>query len=76
VPATVKRRVPVSRARKIAHSFGVTCTPMQVARLGVWGESKVYEMLRAGTFPVDPIRVGARYEIPTAPLLKFLGLED
>jgi hypothetical protein len=66
----------VSRARKIARTFGVTCTPMQVARLGVWGESKVYEMLREGTFPVPPIMVGSRYEIPTAPLMRYLGLED
>jgi hypothetical protein len=76
MPATVKKRVTRTQARKLARTFGVTCTPRQVAALGVWGERSIYEALRDGSFPVQPIRIGARYEIPTQPLLKYLGLDD
>jgi hypothetical protein len=76
MPATVKTKISRALARKRARAFGVTCTAKQIATLGVWGERTVYDMLRAGTFPIEPIRVGSHYRVPTAPLLKYLGLED
>lgn len=76
MPVTVRRRVSRSRALKIARTWGLTVTPLELAALGVWGESKIYDMLRDGTFPIQPIKVGNRWRIPTAPVLKYLGLED
>lgn len=35
---------------------------------------KAYELARAGEFPVRIIRVGAGYHVPTAELLKVLGV--
>jgi predicted DNA-binding transcriptional regulator AlpA len=76
MPVTVKRHVTRAQARKVASRLGVTCTPKELAQLGVWGESKIYDMLREGTFPVEPIKIGNRWRLPTAAVLKYLGLED
>lgn len=35
-----------------------------------------YNLEKAGKFPVPIIRLGKRRQVPTAPLLKFLGVED
>jgi hypothetical protein len=34
-----------------------------------------YNLAKAGTFPVPVHRIGRRYRVPTAPLLRFLGIE-
>lgn len=34
-----------------------------------------YNMVWADTFPVPVLKVGSRYKVPTAPLLKYLGVE-
>lgn len=35
-----------------------------------------YAAARGGTFPVQVIKVGGRYVVPTRPLLELLGLAD
>jgi hypothetical protein len=35
-----------------------------------------YEALKAGNFPISVIRVGRRIVVPTAPLLRLLGLDE
>jgi hypothetical protein len=76
MPVTVKRRVSRAQAQKIIKTWGLTVSPRELARLGVWGESTIYDMLREGRFPVEPIKVGNRWRIPTAAVLKRLELED
>ncbi len=34
-----------------------------------------YQLARANAFPVPVKRVGSRYKVPTAPLLRYLGIE-
>jgi excisionase family DNA binding protein len=47
---------------------------MTAARaLGI-GRTKAYRLAHDGQFPVRIIRVGTHYHIPTADLLKILGL--
>jgi hypothetical protein len=47
---------------------------MTAARaLGI-GRTKAYELAQAGEFPVRIIRVGIAYHVPTAELLKILGV--
>jgi hypothetical protein len=41
--------------------------------LGI-GRTKAYRLVRNGQFPVRVIRVGANYHVPTADLLKVLGI--
>lgn len=41
--------------------------------LGV-GRTAAHEMARAGTFPVPVLRLGARYRVPSAALLRLLEL--
>lgn len=35
-----------------------------------------YKLIRLGTFPCPVLRVGGRYRIPTAYLLRTLGIEE
>ncbi|HVK26240.1 MAG TPA: helix-turn-helix domain-containing protein [Actinokineospora sp.] len=52
----------------------VTVDLLTTARaLGV-GRTTAYAMARAGTFPCPVIRVGGAYRVPTAGLLRLLGL--
>jgi excisionase family DNA binding protein len=47
---------------------------MTAARaLGI-GRSKAYQLAHTGQFPVRIIRVGTHYNIPTADLLRLLGV--
>jgi excisionase family DNA binding protein len=47
---------------------------MTAARaLGI-GRSKAYQLAHAGQFPCRIIRIGTHYNIPTADLLKVLGV--
>jgi predicted DNA-binding transcriptional regulator AlpA len=40
------------------------------------GRTAGYQALKNGTFPVPAWKVGARWYVPTAPLLKLLGIEN
>lgn len=40
------------------------------------GRSTIYDQLRAGTFIVEPVRLGRRLFVPVAPLLQALGLDE
>lgn len=35
-----------------------------------------YAAARSGTFPVQVIKIGGRYVVPTRPLLELLGMTD
>ncbi|UQS27569.1 hypothetical protein L1857_34620 [Amycolatopsis thermalba] len=37
--------------------------------------TKGYQWAREGTFPVPVRKIGAHYRVPTAPILRFLGIE-
>jgi len=41
--------------------------------LGI-GRTRAFELARRGAFPVPVLRVGVTYRVPTAPLLRILGL--
>jgi hypothetical protein len=43
--------------------------------LGI-GRTKAHELARTGQFPVTPLRLGHRYVVPVAPLLRLLGLDE
>lgn len=40
------------------------------------GRTRAFELVRRGQFPVPVLRVGSTYRVPTAPLLKLLGLTE
>jgi hypothetical protein len=42
--------------------------------LGI-GRTRAFELARRGEFPVPVLRVGLTYRVPTAPLLKALGVD-
>jgi predicted site-specific integrase-resolvase len=44
------------------------------AILGI-GRTTAHALARAGDFPVPVIRVGRRYRVPVAPILRLLGLD-
>ena len=48
---------------------------MTAARALDIGRTKAYQMAKAGEFPVRIIRVGNGYHVPTAELMKVLGVE-
>jgi hypothetical protein len=41
--------------------------------LGI-GRTRAFELVRRGEFPVPVLRVGVTYRVPTAPLLRLLGV--
>jgi hypothetical protein len=43
--------------------------------LGI-GRTRAFELARRGAFPVPVLRVGLTYRVPTAPLLRLLGLSS
>lgn len=49
--------------RTAARAFGICLTT-------------AYKLIRLGTFPCPVLRVGGRYRIPTAYLLRTLGIEE
>lgn len=51
-----------------------TDLPTAAQILGV-GRSKAYEMAKNGNFPARILRVGRRYVVPVAPLIKLLEEE-
>jgi hypothetical protein len=38
------------------------------------GRTRCYEMARDGSFPVPVLKIGNEYRVPTAPILRLLGL--
>jgi hypothetical protein len=38
------------------------------------GRTRAFELVRRDEFPVPVLRVGVTYRVPTAPLLRLLGL--
>jgi hypothetical protein len=42
--------------------------------LGI-GRTRGYALLNAGDFPVPVLRIGSRYKVPKAPLLRYLGID-
>lgn len=44
------------------------------ARLLGIGRTKAYELARAGRFPCRILRLGTSYRVPTAELLRYLGI--
>jgi hypothetical protein len=40
------------------------------------GRTKAYELARRGEFPVQVIRIGDSYRVPTAALLTLLGISE
>lgn len=40
------------------------------------GRSGAYEMASTGTFPVRVLRLGTKYRVPRADLLRYLGETD
>lgn len=40
------------------------------------GRSTTYELAQRGEFPVRLLRLGNQYRVPTADLLRYLGLAD
>jgi hypothetical protein len=56
------------------HALPTVVDLMTAARaLGI-GRTKAYQLAQTGQFPVRIIRVGTAYHIPTAELLKTLGI--
>jgi excisionase family DNA binding protein len=56
------------------HALPTVVDLMTAARaLGI-GRTKAYQLAHDGQFPVRIIRVGTHYHIPTAELLKVLGI--
>jgi hypothetical protein len=69
--------------------MSVTWTPEAVRALGVrttvpiagkilagLSETQSYEMAKRGGFPVPVVKVGRRLVVPTAPILRLLGLDS
>jgi predicted DNA-binding transcriptional regulator AlpA len=69
--ATVSRRITIAEARELPP----TISAHRAFELLGMGEPQGYAAIAEGTFPVVPIRIGQRYMVPTAPLLKLLGIE-
>lgn len=55
--------------------LGAVTDLLTAARVLGIGRTKAYQLARSGTFPVPVVRVGDRYRVPTAPLLRLLGLD-
>lgn len=54
-------------------ALGATTTLEIAAEILGIGRSKGYELARDGEFPVEILRIGRRYIIPTAAILRLLG---
>lgn len=53
-----------------------TCSPEDAFEVLGCGRTAGYEALRTRTFPVPVLRVGRRWRVPTAPLLRAVGADD
>lgn len=65
--STLSKRAPLSAATyssaETAALFGVSYTTLN-------------EQVKAGTFPVTPVRIGRQYKFPKADVDRLLGLND
>ena len=57
-------------------ALGVSTDLRTAADIFGLGHATSYRLAAADEFPVPVIRVRGRYIVPTAPMLKALGLED
>ena len=67
------RREGVTRAELLALPVTVDI-PTAARALGL-GRSTAYELARRGKFPCRILRAGSSYRVPTADLLRILGIE-
>jgi hypothetical protein len=56
------------------HALPTVVNLMTAARALDIGRTTAYQLAKAGQFPVRIIRVGTAYHVPTAELLKVLGV--
>jgi hypothetical protein len=56
------------------HALPTVVDLMTAARALDIGRTTAYQLAKAGEFPVRIIRVGTAYHVPTAELLKVLGV--
>lgn len=47
----------------------------EAAKLLGFGRTAAFQAAREGRFPVPVVTLGRRYRVPTAPLLRLLGLD-
>jgi hypothetical protein len=58
-------------------SLGVrTTVPIAGAILAGLSETQSYELAKRDGFPVPVVKVGRRLVVPTAPILRLLGLDE
>jgi predicted site-specific integrase-resolvase len=55
--------------------LGATTDPVTAAAILGIGRTTAHALARAGQFPVPVLRVGRRYRVPVAPILRLLGLD-
>ena len=65
----------LSRPALLALPPTVPLYPEAAGILGV-GRSTAYEMVRTGTWPTRVLRLGKLIRIPTAELLRYVGVTD
>jgi excisionase family DNA binding protein len=51
----------------------ITDLPTAARALGL-GRTKAYELAKRGQFPCRLLRIGSSYRVPTAELLRYLGI--
>jgi predicted site-specific integrase-resolvase len=62
-------------AEQDIRSLGATTDLVTAAAIVGVGRTTAHVLARAGEFPVPVIRVGHRYRVPVAPILRLLGLD-
>ena len=68
-----KQRVPPSMTRRELEALPVAFDlPTAAKALGI-GRSKAFDLAQRGEFPVRVLRIGNRYRVTRADLLRFLG---
>jgi excisionase family DNA binding protein len=70
---SLNRSDGLTRAELLA--LPVTVDVTTAARALGLGRSTAYELARRGEFPCRVLRIGSSYRIPTADLLRVLGIE-
>jgi len=53
-----------------------TVTPKESFRILGFAITKGYTLIQRGEFPVPVHKVGSRLQVPTAPILRYLGVES
>jgi len=76
-PKFPHRRRPVNNALTIDELRALPATidlPTAARALGL-GRTKAYDLAKRGQFPCRLLRIGGAYRIPTAELLRYVGIE-